>query len=448
MNASPRRTKGPIFVVGSPRSGTSILTWCLGQHPNILLLEESNWMTAFAVDVAVAFRRGSLRAERSQFSSMGMCREDLMRDIGQAVNKSILAHRTKFEATRAARPVPGRPGAHPAFQISRAKTDAKSRWVNGTPEYSLLISGLRKLFPHARFIHLLRNVEEVIPSMVQFERVTGLKLVSDEDQAYQYWMRTVRACLEAEHAYGPRVVYRLNYDELVGQSERAMRSILHFVGEPFSANCLEPLEKRINSSRVVDGASENYSTADSGLIREAKELWRELCETPAPTEPSPSIARRLERGFEERVEHTFNLDAKHHEAQRMIVDLQKESAERTNWALHSNQEIARKDAFILQLQEELADRTRWAQSLQEEVASKDACILQLQQELAERTRWAQSLQEEIAHKDAYILQLQQEFAVRSAWALDLNAKSARKDATILELRSRLERSATSDSDEA
>ena len=40
----------PIFVVGSPRSGTSILTWCLGQHPNIIPLEESGWMGDFAIE--------------------------------------------------------------------------------------------------------------------------------------------------------------------------------------------------------------------------------------------------------------------------------------------------------------------------------------------------------------------------------------------------------------
>ena len=51
----------PIFVVGSPRSGTSILTWCIGQHPNILPQEESNWLGPFAVDAAVGYQRGSER---------------------------------------------------------------------------------------------------------------------------------------------------------------------------------------------------------------------------------------------------------------------------------------------------------------------------------------------------------------------------------------------------
>jgi hypothetical protein len=38
----------PIFVVGSPRSGTSILAWCPGHHPTLFSVLESNWMGQFA----------------------------------------------------------------------------------------------------------------------------------------------------------------------------------------------------------------------------------------------------------------------------------------------------------------------------------------------------------------------------------------------------------------
>ena len=53
----------PVFVVGSPRSGTSILTWCLGQHPNLFPVPESNWMGDFAVNVAVACQIGKARGD-------------------------------------------------------------------------------------------------------------------------------------------------------------------------------------------------------------------------------------------------------------------------------------------------------------------------------------------------------------------------------------------------
>jgi hypothetical protein len=53
----------PIFVVASPRSGTSILTWCLGQHPNMFPVPESNWMGNFAVNIAVACEIGAARGD-------------------------------------------------------------------------------------------------------------------------------------------------------------------------------------------------------------------------------------------------------------------------------------------------------------------------------------------------------------------------------------------------
>ena len=89
--------KGPIFIVGSPRSGTSILTWCLGQHPNLLGLEESNWMSSFAIDLGVAFSRGSTRGERAQLFSMGMARTQLMEEVGAAIDRLIVSQRAIFE---------------------------------------------------------------------------------------------------------------------------------------------------------------------------------------------------------------------------------------------------------------------------------------------------------------------------------------------------------------
>ena len=43
----------PVFIVGSPRSGTSILTWCPDQHPNILPLDESTGLGNLTIALSI-----------------------------------------------------------------------------------------------------------------------------------------------------------------------------------------------------------------------------------------------------------------------------------------------------------------------------------------------------------------------------------------------------------
>src|SRR6266540_2461598 len=73
----------PIFVVGSPRSGTSILAWCLGQHPNIFPVPESNWMGQFAINIASSYQIGTARGNRTLLSGMDIRREEFFANFGQ-----------------------------------------------------------------------------------------------------------------------------------------------------------------------------------------------------------------------------------------------------------------------------------------------------------------------------------------------------------------------------
>jgi len=75
-------TNEPIFVVGPPRSGTSILTWCLGQHPNILVLPESSWIGDFAIDLGIRYQIGAARENRSILSAMDIQREEFFAHFG------------------------------------------------------------------------------------------------------------------------------------------------------------------------------------------------------------------------------------------------------------------------------------------------------------------------------------------------------------------------------
>ena len=227
----------PVFIIGSPRSGTSALTWSLGQHPNLYPLEETVWFGPLGREAEQVFELGSSRGARSQLSAMGISRERFMRGLGDAIDTMIMEHRFRPAADVEKRT---------PFTLIRRSEDPKERWVDGTPENSNCVEQLRALFPEASFIHLLREPELVIRSLGNFDRIGGEPQIADD--ACREWLRHVRACLAAESALPAGTIMRLPHRDLAEAPKEAIRRCLAFLGEPWNRHCLKPLAFRINSS--------------------------------------------------------------------------------------------------------------------------------------------------------------------------------------------------------
>jgi hypothetical protein len=254
-------------------------------------------MGDFAISIAIGHQIGAARGDRSILSAMDIREDELFATLGQGINDLILHHRKDLEKKRETRSIELK--LEPRwFETASTAARPKRRWVDGTPEYSLHIYGLHKLFPDAVFIHLVRDVDAVVRSMLNFHRVSGTRLVGNEEEAYKYWLRRVKACLKDEQAYGPRVVHRLSYSTLIENPESAIQSLLSFVGEPYSATCLEPLAERINSSNVpLDFKSYDPAT-DPAIVEEARRLSTEIEQTEQSKEPSAAAADELEMAFQ------------------------------------------------------------------------------------------------------------------------------------------------------
>ena len=301
MEAIPAK---PIFIVGSQRSGTSILTWCLGQHPNIIPLDESNGLGNLTIALGICYQTKIGLSAESLWTALDVQKGEFFSGFGQTINDLILRHKVDLERRR------WQEAAGPNVSPDRFVTEqsAKARWVDGTPEYSFHIYGLRQLFPDARFIHIVRDVTSVVRSMLNFHRLAGVKLVANEQEAYDRWYRAVSACLLAEEAYGPRIIFRLQYSELVNEPDVSLRALLDFLGEPYAAECLLPLRERINSSNVPADFKLGDPDSDPEIIERAIRLNAEISTSPQPSASSAIAADKLDTEFKQRVQYVAALD--------------------------------------------------------------------------------------------------------------------------------------------
>ena len=289
------------------------------------------------MNVAMSYEVGAARGILSILSAMGISRDEFFSHMGRSINSLILKHRCDLDrkrlviavqrllkeqgfysgevtgefdgATSAAVRQYGIAGGPlyselvDSLRTAASDSEHKTRWVDQTPEYSFHICGLRKLFPNALFIHIVRDVGSVVRSMLNFHRIAGTHLVANQEDAYKYWLRTVRACLKAEEAYGPCVIYRVRYTALVENPESALRSLLDFLDEPYSSKCLEPLSERINSSNVPPDFKSEDPATDPAIVEEARRLSAEIEQTSRPAECSPAAAEELEAEFDTRIKH-------------------------------------------------------------------------------------------------------------------------------------------------
>ena len=111
-----------------------------------------------------------------------------------------------------------------------------------------------------------------------------------------------------------------------------MRDLLNFLGEPYTAQCLTPLQRKINSSNVPLDFQVGDPKNDPAIIRRALLLNAEVQKASQASEPSPAAAAEMETAFYE-------------EAYRKTQRLAKVQGRARRLA----QEIKRKRAFIQEL---------------------------------------------------------------------------------------------------
>lgn len=218
--------QGPVFVVGCPRSGTTLLTLMLSSHSRIAIPPE----TRFLLPV---FRR------RREFGDLTQIRG--RRRLARAL---VRRSRTKFrhlgldkQAVKRAvkRSPPTMGSAIGAVYRTYAAGQGKARWGDKRPTYYRNVDLLRELFPEAQFVHLVRDGRDCAASLKRMRwwshGTTG---------AVATWVHAIDCADRAARRLPDGSWHEVRYEDLVADPRRELAALCVFLGEQFEESMLAP----------------------------------------------------------------------------------------------------------------------------------------------------------------------------------------------------------------
>ena len=241
-----------VFVVGSPRSGTTLLRRLLNAHPLLAVTTETQWVTNF-------FKK------RVGLTPDGLVTPALIDALARQRTFAMLrVGRRELEGLLAGGPVPYARFVSAVYD-RYARARGKPLAGDKTPEYGRKIPLLHGLWPAARFVHLVRDGRDVCLSAVHWGRKRArleelFPSWADDPvtTAAVWWERNVRQAREGGRALGPGLYYELRYEALVGRPAEECARLCAFLGLPYDGAMLRFHEGR--------------TRAEPGLS--AKSAWR------------------------------------------------------------------------------------------------------------------------------------------------------------------------------
>lgn len=246
----------PVFIVGCPRSGTTLLQRMLDAHPDVAVAPETFFIRRFwhrragygdlECDDAFARLLDDVTAI-PEFAEMDLDAEAFVTAAERDVRTYAAVFRQLLE------------------QFARKR--GASVVGEKTPNHVLYLPTLRVFFPEARFIHVVRDARAVVNSWRSVPWSSGQRWCDAE-----IWVKYVTAGRAAEDWLGESL-RAVRFERLVQAPEAVLRQVCQLLEVAFDPTMLAFHEK---SPRTVNVTREPWkANATQPVDPSTAERWRQ-----------------------------------------------------------------------------------------------------------------------------------------------------------------------------
>ena len=228
-----------VFVVGCPRSGTTLLQRMINAHPQIAIILETKWIPR-------------LWDERKGLTPEGLVTPELIPHlVAQRDFDRLHVDRKHLEGLLEA----DQQATYANF-VSRifdlyGERREKSLVGDKTPGYVRQLDTLHTLWPKARFVHLVRDGRDVFLSTLEWpkghQKRPAIFAAWKDDAASTaafWWESNVRLGRAVGNLLGPELYYEVRYESLVRNPEEECMALCAFLDVPYDEAMLRFHEGR------------------------------------------------------------------------------------------------------------------------------------------------------------------------------------------------------------
>ncbi len=272
----------PIFVIGHPKSGTSLMTALLDSHPELLVLSEES---DFYLNIWPLANLLNLEWRRSQEEKVQLMmdhitgvshiknyfRGSVEKDISGNFDYNHFANKffreKLFEEIKNIRKYDRRQlllsilKAYGEAYEKTFKTSSLSKpWVEKTAKNTWHIDAMLEDFPDARFIFIYRDPRD---NYVSFKKKLG-----EEMNAIRFAKSWNEASMNSEKIKKDQIIF-IKYEDLVQQPEAEMKAIASFLGIQYLDMLTQPSKMGIawKGNSMFGVKSKSVSTENFGRYK-------------------------------------------------------------------------------------------------------------------------------------------------------------------------------------
>ena len=246
----------PVFVVGMPRSGTTLLSRLLGAHPGLVMAPETHYFTRCWTGVPVADTADALRMLDRLFQQPGV------QDMALTPEEKA---RVRDHVQSAPDPTHG--DVLRALLDTYAARSGAPAWGEKTPDHLRFVPEMTRQFPEAVVVAIVRDPRDVCLSLqsMPWSRATL------PEQAWT-WRTYARLVEQYRHDYEGRF-YALRYEDLIAEPKASLRDVCAFLGTSFQSVMLGEQEE--DMTQPFDAEREPWKAKSTRPIDASnREKWR------------------------------------------------------------------------------------------------------------------------------------------------------------------------------